>query len=74
MSKATRFFTTVAVAAVVAVIAILFVTRTASAQVGRTAVCIGTSQLENTSEWMNAQLKAGKTQFVEISRVQFCAW
>ena len=74
MSKVTRSITTAAVAVVITVVAMLVVTRPASAQVGRTAVCAVTAQLTNTSEWMNTQLKTGRTQFVEINRVQLCAW
>ena len=74
MSQVTRLLTTAAVAVVLTVAAIAFVTRPASAQVGRTAECIGIRQLTNTVGWMNSQLKVGRTQFIEINRVQLCAW
>ena len=77
MSQITRLFTTATVAVAITVVVMLFVTRPASAQVGRTAVCTGTAQLGTPTwekaEWMNAQLKSGKTQFVQINAM-FCAW
>ena len=77
MSHVTRLFTTAVVAVLITVVAMLIVTRPASAQVGRTAVCTGTAQLGSSNwesaEWMNAQLKAGKTQFIHIGAM-FCAW
>ena len=78
MSQVTRLFATATVAVVLTVVAMLFITRPASAQVGRTVVCTGSAQvLGNTGwespAWMNAQLKAGKTQFIQIGAA-FCAW
>ena len=74
MSQVTRVLTTAAVAVVLSVAVMLFVTRPASAQVGRTAECIGIGQLTNTVGWMNSQLKVGRTEFIEVNRVQLCAW
>jgi hypothetical protein len=78
MSQVTRLFTTAVVAVALTIVAMLFVARPASAQVGRTVVCTGTAQLAGSSDWerpvwMNAQLKAGKTQFIQIGAM-FCAW
>jgi hypothetical protein len=78
MSQVTRLVTTAVVAVVITVVAMLFVTRPASAQVGRTAVCAGSAQVASPSDWesapwMNAQLKAGRTQFIQIGAM-FCAW
>jgi hypothetical protein len=79
MSQVTRLFTTAAVAVVLTVAAMLFVSRPASAQVGRTAVCTGSTQLASppsnweSPAWMNAQLKAGRTQFTQIGAM-ICAW
>lgn len=79
MSQVTRLLTTAAIAVILAVFVTLFITRPAHAQVGRTAVCTGTAQLIGGADnwqspaWMNAQLKAGKTQFIQVGAI-FCAW
>ena len=80
MSQVSRLIATAVVTSVVTVAAMLFVTRPANAQVGRTVVCTGTAQLGGNTDkgwespaWMNAQLKAGKTQFIHIGS-SFCAW
>jgi hypothetical protein len=79
MSQVTRLVAAAALSAIVTVSAMLFLTRPASAQVGRTAVCTGTSTLTYSpkwedAEWMNAQLKAGKTQFIQVGSAVICAW
>jgi hypothetical protein len=77
MSQVTQLLTTAAVAVILTVVAMRF-TPSVRAQGGRTAVCTAATSLASSPnwqnpEWMNAQLKAGKTEFVHVGAL-FCAW
>ena len=78
MSQVTRLFAATAVAVVFTVAVMLFVTRPVDAQVGRTAICTSSQTLASSpkwenAEWMNTQLKAGRTQFIQVGAL-LCAW
>jgi hypothetical protein len=82
MFKATKLFTTTAVAVTLTLIAVLFVSRSANAQRATTVVvCVDFSSISTTTasgtaktqEWMNQQHTSGRRQFIAVEH-GLCAW